>query len=107
YSPAITWARKADRLAFTYYENGDYTIWSIANPRALKKLPYRDKAVDKAPLIVADNPAANDASAPMPALGNPHTGHASVYRSSAGELRSSADLPSPSEHGAKPPVSIK
>src|SRR5207237_1160037 len=44
YSPAITWARKADRLAFTYYENGDYTIWSIANPRALKKLPYRDKA---------------------------------------------------------------
>jgi Tol biopolymer transport system component len=26
YSPALTWARGADRMAFTYYENGDYTV---------------------------------------------------------------------------------
>ncbi len=43
YSPAISWARKADRLAFTYYENGEYTIWSINNPRSLKKAPYVDR----------------------------------------------------------------
>ena len=43
YSPAISWARQADRLAFTYYENGDYTIWTVNNPRALKKTPYRDR----------------------------------------------------------------
>jgi Tol biopolymer transport system component len=42
FSPAITWAREADRLAFTYFENGEYTVWSVANPRGLRKAPYRD-----------------------------------------------------------------
>ncbi|HET7456170.1 MAG TPA: hypothetical protein VFJ74_00855, partial [Gemmatimonadaceae bacterium] len=32
-SPVISWARTADRLAFTYYENGDYTVWALDNPR--------------------------------------------------------------------------
>ena len=41
YSPSISWARRADRLAFTYYDNGDYTIWQVNNPRALKKQPYQ------------------------------------------------------------------
>ncbi len=45
YSPAVSWARKADRLAFTYYDNGDYTIWSVTNPRALQKTPYRDRTL--------------------------------------------------------------
>ncbi|HVX40587.1 MAG TPA: hypothetical protein VHB25_13535 [Gemmatimonadaceae bacterium] len=40
YSPAISWARDADRLAFTYSENGQYTIWTIDNPRALAKVPF-------------------------------------------------------------------
>jgi Tol biopolymer transport system component len=42
YSPSITRARGADRLAFTYYDNGEYTIWQISNPRSLKKAPYRE-----------------------------------------------------------------
>ncbi len=42
FSPALTWARGADKLAFVYYENGDYTVWSMSNPRQLKKQPYRD-----------------------------------------------------------------
>jgi Tol biopolymer transport system component len=50
-SPAITWARDADRLAFTYYENGQYTVWSVNNPRALKKAPYRE-----APVLVMTPP---------------------------------------------------
>ncbi|MGH7636061.1 MAG: TolB family protein, partial [Gemmatimonadaceae bacterium] len=45
YSPSITWARGADRLAFTYFENGEYTIWQISNPRTLKKDPYRPPAL--------------------------------------------------------------
>jgi len=49
YSPSISWARGADRLAFTYYENGEYTIWQISNPRVLKKAPFRDAP----PTIVA------------------------------------------------------
>jgi Tol biopolymer transport system component len=42
YSPSISWARGADRLAFTYFDNGDYTIWQVSNPRAMKKGPYRE-----------------------------------------------------------------
>ncbi len=41
YSPALTWARKADRMAFTYYENGDYTVWTIDNPRKLKTVAFK------------------------------------------------------------------
>jgi Tol biopolymer transport system component len=49
YSPAISWAHEADRLAFTYFENGTYTMWSVANPRALRKSPYREPT----PTVVA------------------------------------------------------
>ncbi len=45
YSPSISWSRGADRLAFTYFEDGDYTIWQVNNPRALKREPWRDQAV--------------------------------------------------------------
>ena len=48
-SPAISWARDADKLAFTYYEDAHYTIWSISNPRALRRGPYREPP--RAPLI--------------------------------------------------------
>jgi WD40 repeat protein len=102
YSPAISWARKADRLAFTYYENGDYTIWSVANPRVLKKLPYRDKS--EKPPIVADN-AGNDGSI-LPALGDPVTGRTSVYRTAPGDVRSSTDLVETGDREPKPPVTV-
>jgi WD40 repeat protein len=42
YSPSISWARGADRLAFTYYNDGDYTIWQAKNPRSLKRAPYNE-----------------------------------------------------------------
>lgn len=42
-SPAMTWARQADKLAFVYMDNGDYTIWSVSNPRQLKKDPFVEK----------------------------------------------------------------
>ncbi len=41
HSPAMTWARGADKLAFTYHDDGDYSIWSIVDPRSLRKEPYR------------------------------------------------------------------
>ncbi len=55
-SPALTWARKADRMAFVHFERlGEYTVWTVDNPRALKKEPYR--APVKAPqgLIASTN----------------------------------------------------
>ncbi|MEO7086438.1 MAG: BamA/TamA family outer membrane protein [Gemmatimonadaceae bacterium] len=54
YSPSITWARTADRLAFTYYENSKYTIWNISNPRSLKRAPYHPAAVVAAAPAPAD-----------------------------------------------------
>ena len=44
-SPAMHWAREADKLAFTYHDDGNFTIWSIANPRQLKKEAFRPAAV--------------------------------------------------------------
>ena len=50
YSPSISWARGADRLAFTYFANGEYTIWQVNHPRSLKQKPYRDAPVPVATL---------------------------------------------------------
>ena len=36
-SPVLSWAPKADRLAFVYYEDGKYDIYTITNPRSLKR----------------------------------------------------------------------
>jgi len=44
-SPALTWAAAADRMAFVYFENNGYTVWQVANPRSLKREPYREGAV--------------------------------------------------------------
>jgi len=50
HSPVMTWARDADKLAFTYHDKGDFTIWSIVNPRQLKKEPFRPS---QPPVVVA------------------------------------------------------
>jgi hypothetical protein len=58
FSPAITWARQADKIAFTYYDDSKFTIWSVNNPRALKDTPYRD-----APKVVVAGNIATDSTA--------------------------------------------
>ncbi len=60
YSPVITWARQADRLAFGYYENGDYSVWSINNPRRLMKDPYRDSTAKQ---VIAQRDQRGDSAA--------------------------------------------
>ena len=57
-SPALSWAREADRIAFTFYENGEYTVRSIERPRQRKREPYRDRAVLAAASEAATEPAA-------------------------------------------------
>ncbi|MDH5233918.1 MAG: hypothetical protein OEW77_03095, partial [Gemmatimonadota bacterium] len=42
---AMSWAREADKLAFTYHDDGNFTIWSVVNPRQLKKAPFRPAPV--------------------------------------------------------------
>jgi hypothetical protein len=51
YSPAITWAPQADRLAFTYFEDGQYTIWTVNNPRALRRAPYHEPSAATRPVV--------------------------------------------------------
>ena len=62
YSPSISWARGADRLAFNYYDNGDYTIWQVSNPRSLKKSPYREPPTTVAAAGAGSALAANEAA---------------------------------------------
>src|SRR5213592_3942463 len=39
-SPVLTWAPQADRMAFVYYEDGQYSVYSLENPRSLRRAPY-------------------------------------------------------------------
>ncbi|HEV8410253.1 MAG TPA: hypothetical protein VGQ30_07075 [Gemmatimonadaceae bacterium] len=127
-SPAITWARQADKIAFTYMDNNDFTIWSLANPRQLKKEPYREPpkttyvakmtATDSAAMraqqsalaisaIAAQQDEKNKAAGiTAPAAQDTTNGRRiSVYRGPAG-LRTSAELPAAGQPGAQSPVSV-
>jgi hypothetical protein len=70
-SPTLSWAHTADRLAFIYFEDGRYTIWTVDDPRRLERLPAQTtvaaapadtaKAVVEPPLFkssVAGDPSA-------------------------------------------------
>ena len=124
YSPAITWARQADRLAFTYFENGAYTVWSVANPRRLKGKPFR---AAPPPVVVAgvNTPAASptdtlqriraaneadmlraiETAAQAADSTRANERQVSVYRSATG-IRKSADMPSAAERSGGAPVSV-
>ena len=91
YSPVITWARQADRLAFAYYENGDYTVWSVSNPRHLMKDPYRDTTAAKTSVV------AQGAARPDSAAGRPPNAVAS------GQQPSPSAQPGGQLQGATPP----
>jgi Tol biopolymer transport system component len=76
FSPALTWARGADRLAFVHFEKkGEYTVWTVENPRALKKEPYRAPIAAPANVIASNNGVTVIAvpSAPTPTTGTPGT----------------------------------
>jgi Tol biopolymer transport system component len=122
YSPAITWAPRADKLAFTYFEDGDYTVWMTNNPRRLKGQPFRQQQTIVAS---AESPAgargtgggdAPDAPTRVPSIlaalealrgdsaaGDPR--RVSLYRSSGG-IRPSASPPGANERAGNSPVSV-
>ncbi len=109
YSPAISWARQADRLAMVYYENGDYSVWTVANPRALRGEPFR-------PAPRAQDAAASVTRAPVVAEAPPRPDQSSVYRAPEGsrassqlsvaEIQSDERTPSVSELIAMPEVAL-
>jgi WD40 repeat protein len=92
YSPAISWAKNADRIAYTNYERGDYTIWTIENPRALKRQAFNPATSRN--LVASILPTPTDTATlrtPMDSLTlRPRSGEpTSVYRSPAGTRQSS------------------
>jgi Tol biopolymer transport system component len=110
YSPAITWARDADQLAYTYFEKGVNNVWSIKNPRLLKKEPFRPAATGA---TVAAASAADSARLAAAAAivaeatavdTTPET--RSVYRSSGATFRSSAALPALGRNAAAATLSV-
>ncbi len=106
-SPAISWARGADRLAFTYYNDGDYSIWAVDHPRLLKREPFRDTLA--AP-VVAARAAPADSAAAAADTGRAPTevaGNGSFYRTLTNEFRPSSRTPSAAEASVgRPAVSV-
>jgi Tol biopolymer transport system component len=125
-SPVLTWAPHADRMAFVYYEDGQYSVYSLENPRSLRRAPYRAPAV--APVLTLLPSEGRDTFVPEAALvtpgavanalgGTPAPGGtalatsggspgSSIYRSSGG-FRPSA-RPQPAESSAvAPPVTVR
>ena len=39
-SPVLSWAPKADRLAFVYYEADKFDVYAIDNPRSFRRQPF-------------------------------------------------------------------
>jgi Tol biopolymer transport system component len=59
-SPAISWASKADRLVFTYYEKDEFNVYGIDDPRSLKGRPYGDKDGRVVVTSLSDGPNSAD-----------------------------------------------
>ncbi|WP_396205736.1 hypothetical protein [Gemmatimonas sp.] len=100
-SPALTWARGADLMAFVYYEKTDHAIWKIQNPRKLKKQPFRDNVV-VAQRPLRDGGASKASAAPVDptahlrraTMTDTAAARQSFYRPTTGATaRVSADLP--------------
>ena len=112
-SPCLSWAHEADKLAFAYYEEGEYNVYAVDNPRSLRRQPYQPPAtMPVTSLLAAQQHEAAQAAAPsgqgaLPAAQAEQRGGSSVYRSPAG-FRASGSTPQSSDSGAGPaPVSVK
>jgi Tol biopolymer transport system component len=93
-SPVLSWAREADRLAFVYYENQKYDVYTITNPRGLKRSPYVQPAVDSVSILarVATPPLDTTRSLQVREEVRSQVGEGgSIYRTQKG-FRSSGDL---------------
>ena len=114
-SPCLSWAHEADRLAFAYYEEGEYNVYGLDNPRSLKRQPYQPPANPPLasllaaqrrpatpPTAVASTAPGGTAQVPEPRAGG------SVYRTPTGFRASSAPAaPGTPDSSAPAPVSVK
>ncbi len=106
YSPAITWARGADKLAFTYYEDGDYTIWGMNNPRALKREPYVEAARIAGPIFSSRRDSMHVVAASPVVDTTPDPTRVSTYRSGAAPMRASGAVARGTGETVRRPVTV-
>jgi Tol biopolymer transport system component len=126
-SPVLSWAPLADRMAFVYYEDGQYSVYSLENPRSLRRAPYHGPAA--MPVVTLLESEQRDSLLPAPpvttvaatsALGGgsgttltsgppapPRSGEsASLYRSARG-FRPSAQPQAAESSAVPPPVTVR
>ena len=118
-SPVLSWARQADRLAFVYYEDGQYSVYSVDNPRSLRRAPYQGPATRPVTLLLSET---HDQLAAEPTLNPPSVNAmggtttpvfsdgpsrmgASIYRSLSG-FRPSAS-PEMDSSSVPPPLTVR
>ncbi len=122
-SPCLSWAHKADRLAFAFYENGEFNVYALDNPRSLRRQPYHEPAKSPTMSLLAVAPRDTAPATPLAAMGRqardstgaaaaaavaaeqPHQ-ETSIYRSPTG-LRSSAANPPAADSAAPTALSVR
>src|SRR3954471_8995263 len=108
-SPVLSWAPQADRLAFVYFEKTKYDVYTIANPRALNRQPYRQTAPDSSGLLASTAAAPVDTSKSLqvPEDVRPQVGEGgSIYRTPQG-FRSSSEVSRTGDTSqVAPPISM-
>ena len=113
-SPVLTWASHADRMAFVYYEDGQYSVYSVENPRSLRRAPFRGPtaqpvvtllAVEGRDTVIPGPPFVSTAASGTTAGTSTGTGAASFYRVGDG-FRPSA-TPQPAESASATPVTVR
>ena len=123
-SPVLTWARLADRLAFVYYEDGQYSVYAVDNPRSLRREPYQGPSTP--PMVTLLTSEERDtvgsgsirpAPASTPLMGGTGTidgslvatappSGSSIYRSPGG-FRPSASPQAAESSAVAPPVTVR
>lgn len=79
-SPTLSWSPGVDRIAFVYFEQGNYDVYTLSSPRQLKRDPWQP--------ALGTRVAAVQAGPARPAVAAPKPGFAlstrSLYRSPQG-----------------------
>jgi Tol biopolymer transport system component len=110
-SPVLSWAHQADRLAFVYYEDQKYDVYTISDPRRLMRTPFEQPAgaVDSVGILaaVARTPVDTTRSLQVREDVRAQVGEGgSIYRTEQG-FRSSSELARTGDTvKLAPPVSI-
>ncbi len=97
FRPILSWARQSNKLAYVYYEKGNYDVYVLDKPESRKKAPWR-----AGQMTVAQAPAVGRGTPPPPATARDTAGTVggtSLYRSATG-LR-------PADSLGKQPDSLK